>query len=47
MYITTGAERKIREKLIYQYGSKSLFMQNCRPLFLAVSPAIVRRLIRN
>ena len=38
---------KRNNKFTYQYANKSLFVQCFKPLFLAVSPAIVMRLVRN
>ena len=36
-----------RNKSIYGYANKSLFMQNFRELFLALSQAIVMGLVKN
>ena len=40
MFKATEAERKKRNKPTYRSANKSLFVQNYRPLFLAVSPTI-------
>ena len=36
-----------RNKPTYRSANKSLFVQNVRPLFIAISPAIVMGLIKN
>ena len=40
MFKATDVDIKIRDKnkYTYQYGNKSLFVQNFRPLFIPVSP---------
>ena len=48
MFKATEVERKIGEiNLPYRYANNSYFVQNFRPLFLAVSSAIVLGLVRN
>ena len=46
MFEATEFERKTN-KSTYRYAKKSLFVQNFRPLFLAVSPAIIMGVVKN
>ena len=47
IYKINEVEKNRRNKTTYRYANKSFFMQNFRPLFLVVSPAIVLGLVRN
>ena len=47
IYKIKKKKKNRRNKTTYRYANKSLFMQNYRPLFLVVTPAIVIGLVRN